>query len=589
MRRKPVSNKPEYLVDPTIERKTVKTILLGTLIVQQIGYQKKIYRPNWRRIRIYSPFLFVFLWISTAELFYFRERYMNGITTTRRGDAYLYFPDTLINSIITMGLSNTEAQARERQLLTESDDTKDYGRIPHLQHKGDFYFEAAKKALNKQNYMEFARNIGTAALLSPRNAEAQRLAAELYFGLGRQIDAFTVLDNSLTYSINDFVHFQNYLAKCFAFDQDARIIDCANKYLGRTDLNPEVEQALKVANTQAHFLRGYYTETANLIKKYKLETTPEGFLINCQLLWESGERKEAIKLITAAANKYPDISRLLEIKAKWLKEDGEIAAARDCIDLIIIQSPHEPGPRIQMLYLLSGPENASRREDQIELMFNTYGNNPQAMLELAQYANDTLQPRLTKRLLDIAQARRFANRYKFSLVHAECLINDNHAHEAIMLINELLNQNESQQWLQNVSIALDALRAIAYFADNQPEIASINLRRLIQNRNMPPALLVTSGKKLIAAKRYLEANNMLIEFHLSNESNQAILMEIVKLKIEHPEVAQDVEVYLRRLMLTRRPPKEMLAKALARISSDIFLFSNNRDQLQIDIENMIKN
>ena len=81
---------------------------------------------------------------------------------------------------------------------------------------------------------------------------------------------------------------------------------------------------------------------------------------------------------------------------------------------------------------------------------------------------------------------------------------------------------------------------------------------------------------------------MLIEVHLSNESNQAILLEIVKLKLEHAEVAQDVEVYLRRLMSTRRPPKEMLAKALARISSDIFLFSNNRDQLQIDIEAMIK-
>lgn len=583
-----MEKKPEYLYGANTERKSVKTIFFGTLIVQQIGYQKKVFIPNWRRIAFYSPFLLILLWISSSELFYFRERYMNGITTTRRGDAYLYFTDTLVNSVINLSLNNAEIQAREYQLLTECDDKKNYGRIPHLIHKGDFYFEVAKVAISKQNYMEFARNIGTAALLSPRNAEAQLLAAELYFGLGRQIDAFQVLDNSLNFSINDPEHFQNYLAKCFAYDQDARIIACAAKFLGRKDLNPEVAQALKIANTQAHFIRGYYTETANLIKKYGLESTPEGFLINCQLLWEGGERQEAIKLITAAANKYPDITRLLEIKAKWLKEDGQMAAARDCVDLIIIQSPNEAGPKIQMLYLLPGDENARRREDQVEQIFNTYGSNPQAMLELAQYANDSLQPKLTKRLLDLAQARRFSNRYKFTLTHAECLINDNHAHEAILLINELLNQNENKQWLQSVSIALDALRTIAYFADNQPEIGSINLQRLIQNRNVAPSLLVTSGKKLIAAKRYLEANNMLIEVHLSNESNQAILLEIVKLKLEHAEVAQDMEVYLRRLMSTRRPPKEMLAKALARISSDIFLFSNNRDQLQIDIEAMIK-
>ena len=583
-----MENKPNYIYGTSSERKSSKTILLGTIFVNQIGYQKKIYSPNWRRIYLLSPFLLILIWLASSELFYFRERYMNGITTTRRGDAYLYFTDSAINSIINSTLSNEEVQARERRNLVELDETQSYGRLSHLAHKGDFYFKSAKAELGRQNYMGFARYIGTAAMLSPRNGEAQRLAAELYFNIGRQIDAFTILDNSLDFSINNPEHFSAYLAKCFSYDQDARIIACANKFLGRKDLNPEVEMGLKISNIQAHFLRGYYTETGNLIKKYGLETTPEGFLIGCQLLWESGERKEAIKLISTAAQKYPEVTRLVEIKAKWLKDNGDIAAARDCVDLIIIRSPNEPAPKIQLLYLMPGPENAALRAERIESLIKNYGKNPQAMLELAQYGNDSTQPKLTKRLLDWANENRFQNRYKFILTHAECLINDGHAHEAILLINEFLSQNEKQQWLQDISIALDALRTIAYFADNQPEIASINLHRLIQNRNVPPSLLVTSGKKLIAAKRYQEANNMLIEAHLGNESNQAILLEIVKLKINHPEVATDVEVYLRRLMATRRPPKEMLALALTRISSDIFLFSNNREQLQIDIENMIK-
>ena len=583
-----MEKKPNYIYGSTTQKKVSKTILLGTVIVQQIGYDKKIYIPNWRRIGLLSPFLLILLWVGSAEFFYFRERYMNGITTTRRGDAYLYFPDTLVNSAINLTLSNDEAQARERRNLIELDDTRSYGRLPHLVHKGEFYFKCAKAELARQNYVGFAKYIGTAALLSPRNAEAQRLAAELYFTIGRQIDAFTILDNSLDFSINDFEHFQAYLAKCFMYDQDARIIDCANKFLGRKSLNPEVAQALKVANTQAHFMRGYYTEAGNLIKKYGLESTPEGFLIGCQLLWEGGDRQEAIKLISAAAKQYPEINRLLEIKARWLKDNGDIAAARDCIDLIIIKKPLDPGPKIQLLYLLAGTENESIRGDRVERIIKEFGRNPQTMLELAQYANDTAQPKLTKRLLNWANECRFPNRYKFTLTHAECLINDKHAHEAILLINDVMSQNEKQQWLKDITIALDALRTIAYFADNQPEIASINLHRLIQNRDVAPSLLVACSKKLVTAKRYLEANNMLIEAHLSNESNQALLLELVKLKIERPEVAQDVEVYLRRLMTTRRPPKEMLAQALARISSDIFLFSSNRDQLQIDIEKMVK-
>lgn len=583
-----MEKKPSYIYGSTTQRKTSKTILLGTVIVQQIGYDKKIFVPNWRRIGLLSPFLLILLWVGSAEFFYFRERYMNGITTTRRGDAYLYFPDSIVNSAINLTLSNEEAQARERLSLIELDDTRTYGRLPHLVHKGEFYFKCAKDDLARQNYASFARYIGTAALLSPRNAEAQRLAAELYFTLGRQIDAFSVLDNSLDFSINDFDHVQAYLAKCFMYDQDARIIACASKFLGRKNLNPEVEQALKIADTQAHFMRGYYTETGNLIKKYKLESTPEGFLIGCQLLWEGGDHQEAIKLISAAVKQYPEIHRLLEIKARWLKDNGEISAARDCLDLIIIQKPTEPGPKIQLLYLLSGAESETLRESLIERLIKEFGRNPQAMIELAQFANDVGRPKLTKRLLDWANECRFPNRYKFTLTHAECLIKDNRAHEAIMLINELLSQNENQQWLKDITIGLDALRTIAYFADNQPEIASINLHRLIQNRDVAPSLLIACGKKLVAAKRYQEANNMLIEAHLSNEVNQALLLELVKLKISHPEVAQDMEVYLRRLMATRRPPKELLAQSLARISSDIFLFSSNRDQLQIDIEKMIK-
>jgi hypothetical protein len=80
---------------------------------------------------------------------------------------------------------------------------------------------------------------------------------------------------------------------------------------------------------------------------------------------------------------------------------------------------------------------------------------------------------------------------------------------------------------------------------------------------------------------------MLIQAHLMNENNQPLLLQIVKLKIEHPEIASDIEVYIRRLMDTRRPPRDVLISALNCVSSDVYLFSNNREKLQTDIEKMI--
>jgi len=277
----------------------------------------------------------------------------------------------------------------------------------------------------------------------------------------------------------------------------------------------------------------------------------------------------------------------LEIKARWLKDMGNLKEARDCLDLIIISNPENFSPYIQSLHLMTSPENADKRNSEIEKIIKKYAKNEQAMLELAQYGNDNFDAKLTARLLTLAEQSRFPSRTKFALTHAECLINANRPHEAILLIDELISQIEREQWLADTKIALDALKCIAYFADDQPEIGLINLTRLLENRRVPPQLLIATGKKLIQAKRFVEANNMLIQAHLMNENNQPLLLQIVKLKIEHPEIANDVEVYIRRLMDTRRPPREVLISALNCVSSDTYLFSNNREKLQLDIEKMI--
>ncbi|MEY4775943.1 MAG: hypothetical protein RL759_456, partial [Verrucomicrobiota bacterium] len=272
---------------------------------------------------------------------------------------------------------------------------------------------------------------------------------------------------------------------------------------------------------------------------------------------------------------------------KWLKDNGNFPGARDCLDLLFIKDPSNPGPTIQSLFLMPGPENAAKREVIIDKLLREHGRNDRAMLELAQYANDSIQPALTGRLLKWSEERRLPNRLKFALTHAECLINSQQPHAAVMLIEELIRQSDREQWMSETRIAFDALRTIGYFADSQPEIGVINLQRLMQNKNVPPQLLVASGRKLIAAKRYVEANNMLIAAHLQNETNQSILLQIVQLKLAHPQIASDLETYLRRLMATRKPPRDILESALRSVGSDTFLFSGDREQLLTDLEKLL--
>jgi len=554
--------------------------------VEVIGYKERKYRPNWKRIALLSPVFLLILWVALAEVNYFKERYMNGIPTTRRADMYLYLPDTVVNSATNLFYDKEQIRLRERaKLLTVKDS---YGRSAHLYRKGEYFVSVAKAALARQDYAEFARYIGTGAQLTPSNLEAQRLCADLFFQFQRPLDAYQLLEESLVFAKQDREYFSQYIDRCFLFDQDARLIATATKYLGDKEVSLGIQADLQLAAAQAHFLRGNFTEAAKFIKDYHLDQTAEGFLLNCQILWESGDRDGALAELDAALASYPAGLRLLATKAFWLKEQGQFSRAKDCLDLMDVSSPGKPEPLIQSLNLLPGEANRAARAAIIEKAILRFGNQEKPMLDLARFGNEIADVDLTVRLAKLAKDRRFTNRVRFDLVRVECLLNAGRARETILLVDDLYKQAERDQWVPETRMAFEALRTIAYFADGQTEIGSINLQKLMQNRKVPPQVLISASRKLINAQRYEEANDVLIQAHLQNESNQAVLQQIVQLKLDHPRIAADLETYLRRLMLNRRPSKEVLQTALRRLGSDVYLFSGDRETLLREIESKLR-
>jgi hypothetical protein len=556
------------------------------VIVEAIGYKERKYRPNWKRIGLLFPVFLLILWVALSEVNYFKERYMNGIPTTRRADMYLYLPDTLVNSASNLFRGKEQIRLRERQKLLTVKDS--YGRSAHLYRKGEYFVSVAKAALTRQDYAEFARYIGTGAQLSPANLEAQRLCADLFFQFQRPLDAYQLLEESLEFAKKDKGYFRQYIDRCFLFDQDARLIATATKFLEDKEVAPEIKADLQLAAAQAHFLRGNFTEASKLIKDHQLDQTADGFLLNCQILWESGDRAGALAELDAALAAYPAGLRLLATKAFWLKEQGELSRAKDCLDLMDVSAPGKPEPLIQSLNVLPGEANRAARAAIIEKTIGIFGNQERPMLDLARFGNEVADVALTARLAKLAKDRRFANRVRFDLVHVESLLNAGRARETILLVDDLYKQAERDQWVPETRMSFEALRTIAYFADGQTEIGSINLQKLMQNRKVPPQILISASRKLIIAKRYDEANDVLIQAHLQNETNQAVLQQIVQLKLDHPRIAADLETYLRRLMQNRRPSKEVLQAALRRLGSDVYLFSRNRETLLRDIETKLR-
>jgi thioredoxin-like negative regulator of GroEL len=566
--------------------KAVRYLLWGMVAVERKGYHDSAYRIVWKRtslILICATFLG---WVFSAEAYYFNQRYMSGITTTRRADMYLYFPESFLYWCSNLPLSREEIRHRDRASMVK--EKASYGRLAHLQRKGDFYVSIAKAAYDRQDYAEFAKYIGTGAYLSPSNLEAQKMCASLFFAFGRTLDAYELLEESLEYAKQDPDYFHNYLVHCFMLDQDQRVINVAKKYLPQPDLAPAVRSELLVASAQANLLRGNFNETGKIVKDNQLLNTLDGLIIYCQMLWESGDREAALELVSEGIQQHPEAKILLSIKAKWLQENGNFAAARDCLDLLTIAEPNKPGPAIQSLYLMSGEKNQAKRHETIEQLIQKYGGSEQTMLELASYANNAHDIELSARLLKLAQKNTFSNRLKFTLTHVECLINAGKARDCIRIVDELYHSTERSQWPADINITFDALRTVAYFSDGQLDIGEINLHRLLENKNLPPQLLLTCARKLIEVGRFDEANDILIQTHLQNENNQAVLLQIVRLKLENRKISDDLEIYLKRLMATRRPPKEVLLSAKKSIGSDLFLFSPQREKLLDDIDKLLK-
>jgi hypothetical protein len=586
---------PGYVYGQGPTQVSTRRIWLGLIEVRSVGQRETRYRPVWSRLGLVGAATLVLTWVLSAEAYYFNQRYMNGIPTTRRADMYLYLPDSLANWASGWFRSPEEMRLRDRARILAHQET--YGRIAHLQRKGEYYVEIAKAAYERQDYAEFSKYIGTGASLAPANLEAQRMCANLFFAFGRHDDAYQLLDESLEFATQDQDHFRFYLRRCSMLDQDRRILVAAEKFLPRSDLAPTVRSDLQIAQAQTQLLRGDFAGCAASIARHGLEATAEGFLLKCQLLWESGEHTAALELLSSALSRYPTVNRLLEIKAAWLKEEGRLDAARDCVDLIQNNLLSAPPPldrkalataRVQLLYLLPGAAKEGERRRLIEQVFAEFGGLDQAMMELARYAAAAADVPLAERLRRLAEEKRFPSQLNFTLAYVESLVASGRPREAIAVVDELYRQPGRIHWTAETTLAFEALRMLAYFADGQADIGSINLRRLMQNRNVPPQLMLNAARKLIAAQRYEEADTMLIQTHIQNEQNQAILMQIVRLKLEHERISADLEVYLRRLMATRRPPRELLELAARRLGSDTYLFSGDRDRLLEDIDRLLR-
>lgn len=510
---------------------------------------------NWRRIIVSLVALGIVGYFSLAFMLFCWFRYKQGWEETRYAEMLIY-PFSL----------------ETRMALRRNIGNK-------------MIAEAKKELKETQDYGSFLGKIRAGLIYSPENSDGRMDFSSFLFYQKRTQEGFDILKEGFPYALNNSDYVQFFIRQSLALTQDDDLIATAETFLPQFPLAQKIVPApnnlkdngfvFTIGAAQACLLRGYFDKSREILVKYKMEESLSGRVLLAQLEWETGAHGNALEILKNAVRLAPENDQIALLYAHYLKENGNVAEARDTL-LRIALMKDDPLVRIRLISFYEGDENSYYRRRLEAEYFRRYGNNSAALLALLQYATNIQDYALTQRIYDHARKEALMDLPKFELLYLEAQILQGKAADALKTLDELNSGNYN--WVQNYQGVLDSLRALAYFSANQENLGKISLERVIKNQSVTPERLIVLGRRLDKLGFDEESHRVYESAYLIDNRNQTVLLELVRYALDH----QDVYVllrYLPALIDTRRPPRSVLTEVRDFLGSDRMLFVAKHNNL----------
>lgn len=462
---------------------------------------------------------------------------------------------------------------------------------------GDRMIAAAREQFQvDRNFTDYLRAIRTGLAYSPYNPEGRIDFSSLLFYQKRTAEAFEFLQECLPYAITHKTFTQFFVRQCLDLTYDDLLAGTADAMV---PLFPTVEKVLPksaenvgsnrlllvIGASQANLLRGRFERAKDLIKRFELENSLSGRVMQAQIDWESSRRELALENLRDIFTRTPSAEQVGLLYAVYLKENNQISAARDVLVRLAL-SQSNPAIRVRIITLFEGPENARYRNYLENEYLERYKDNSNALIFLAQYATDSGRFELMKRIYEHAHSAVLIDLPKFELLYIESLIMAGKPAEAIKMLEELDSGNFV--WVNNYRGTLDCLRTLAYYSTNQANLGKINLDRVIKNRSVPATRMVVLARRLSALGCEQEARDVYESAFLQDNTNQPVLIALVKYAVNKEDVPALVR-YLPPLLDTRRPPRAILERVQRFLGSDRMLFVARRENLVLRVQEILGN
>lgn len=529
-------------------------LLFGLLVKKFTEDGKPFIHFNWGKITILLTVILAFMWLFVGTLLFAYFKYVKDFDTVK------------FSNMILLPIKYSE----------------------HKIQMGDRHIERGLKAIKETNFNDGIRLLRLGLARSPGNLEGLLTLAQIYeYGLNRKDIAIELYLSGFEYdAINDKAFCVAALQALLKNKMDAEIMSIANEYLPQEFQqgdNPNL-QTLAFAAANSSFYRGNFDKTEDYINTFLLNKSIEGIILSSRISWDRGNKFSAIKKLESALFKFPNADGIYSQLSFYYREIDDFDSARRYAQLRNIKSPSDPNPIIDLIYLNSKFGKEDKVIDYSKQIIKNFSDVEAAIYQLANFASSSGKINIAQFCYELALEKDYElENFALSLIEAHISRKDFTG--ALAFSEELLSENP--KWLKKQWSIFSSLRALASYGLRRPDLGEIYLEEFLSEPSITSTTYVAVAKRFIDNGMYPQARKILNLAYSSDENNQRVLNDLIKVNLELG-MTQDLGDQIKKLLQTRRPDKELLKDAYNRLGSDLFIFTNNRTEILMELGAIIR-
>ncbi|MBC7368884.1 MAG: tetratricopeptide repeat protein, partial [Undibacterium sp.] len=330
----------------------------------------------------------------------------------------------------------------------------------HRASLGRHYLARARIELEQQDYAAAYQHLTAGLARVPNDTAGRRLLAFVQIRFGRPDLALHTLSAGAQLAGADLDYLKLLFGLLLEAQQDDRVITLATSLLPTQPDAVLAHQFTALQAATAHFHRGRYDATEQLISAWGLDRSLEGSILLARCDWERGYPDLALLRLENNLPRFPRRDELYIALIRYYRELGRTDAARQTALLRRFNDPVSPGPRIDVLHTAPATSETAATSREVDTYLADFAADPQALVLLAWFGSDTAQPALVQRTLALARSRKYLpNAFNLALAQSQIAATD---YRAALTTTEtaLREDNEDNRFF---TATLDGLRALALF------------------------------------------------------------------------------------------------------------------------------